>query len=73
MQNNICVDRRKVNSDLMCYLFLIFLTGCFVGSPILTQVMDLQKYEIIPRKQLAKISEDCLDFLKAGKAKGSLK
>ena len=31
MQNNICVDRRKVNLDLMCYLFLIFLTGCLVG------------------------------------------
>ena len=30
MQNNICVDRRKVNLDLMCYLFLIFLTGCLV-------------------------------------------
>lgn len=31
MQNNICVDRRKDNVDLMCYLFLIFLTGCLVG------------------------------------------
>ena len=31
MQNSICVDRRNVNLDLMCYLFLIFLTGCLVG------------------------------------------
>ena len=31
MQNNICADRRKINLDLMCYLFLIFLTGCLVG------------------------------------------
>lgn len=24
-------DRRKVNIDRLCYLFLIFLTGCLVG------------------------------------------
>ena len=31
MQDCIYVERRKVNMDRLCYLFLIFLTGCLVG------------------------------------------
>ena len=31
MQDCIYVERRKVNIDRLCYLFLIFLTGCLVG------------------------------------------
>ena len=31
MQDCIYDDRRKVNIDRLCYLFLIFLTGCLVG------------------------------------------
>ncbi|MGN0522748.1 MAG: putative ABC transporter permease, partial [Eubacterium sp.] len=31
MQDCIYDDQRKVNIDRLCYLFLIFLTGCLVG------------------------------------------
>ncbi len=31
MQDCIYHDRRKINIDRLCYLFLIFLTGCLVG------------------------------------------
>ena len=31
MQTCISVDRRKVNPDRLCYLFLIFLTGSMIG------------------------------------------